>query len=210
MTGPDADAVTAGVRPRGSWSARLRHGLAVLLAGVLLAVFGVTTVGVDGASMAPTLQDGDRALVPRYETWSVRGGWASWRAGAVVYFRPPGAVPRNWFERLGGGPFLIKRVAAVAGQTVELRRGQLWIDGAVAAEPYLDDGPAAGAGYGPEWVPPDHLFLLGDNRSPLASRDSRAFGPVPVSQVAGRAAWIVWPWWRVDADGVWRLNVRRL
>lgn len=210
MTGPDADAVTVGVRPRGRWTTRLRHGLAVLAAGVLLAVFGVTTVGVDGASMAPTLHDGDRALVPRYETWLARGGLTSWRTGAVVYFRPPGAAPRNWFERLSGGPFLIKRVAAVGGQTVELRRGQLWIDGSAMSETYLDDVPVSGANHGPERVPPDHLFLLGDNRSPLASRDSRAFGPVPVSHVAGRAAWIVWPWWRVDADGVWRLNLRRM
>jgi hypothetical protein len=39
---------------------------------------------------------------------------------------------------------------------------------------------------------------MGDNRAPLASRDSRVFGRCRSRQVAGRAAWVVWPWLRDD------------
>ena len=182
----------------------------VLVLGLAVANFGVTTVGVEGASMAPTLQDGDRAWVPRFETWLERLDLRSWAAGDVVYFRPPGSSPQTWVDRLTGGPFLIKRVVAVAGQTVELRRGRLYVDDEAVAEPYLGPGPGSMTSHAPERVPPDHLFVLGDNRSPLASRDSRAFGPVPLAAVAGRASRVVWPLWRSGADGDRSWNVRRL
>jgi len=190
--------------------ASVRRTVLILALGGLVAAFGVTTVGIDGASMVPTLHDGERAWVPRYETWLHRLGIGQWRVGDVVYFRPPGSAPRNWLERLTGGPFLIKRVVAVGGQTIELRRGRMWLDGAILAEPYLDGTPVTVSSRAPERVPAGHVYVVGDNRSPLASRDSRAFGPVPLDQVAGRAAWVVWPWWRADAAGAWRWNVRRL
>lgn len=197
-------------RPTERFAGVLLRALLVLTLGLALANFGFTTVGVDGTSMTPTLHDGDRAWVPRYETWLVRLGLRDWTPGDVVYFRPPGAAPRTWIERLTGGPFLIKRVVAVAGQTVELRRGRLWVDGVGVAEPYLAGGPMTVPSLAPTVVPSDHLYVLGDNRSPLASRDSRAFGPVPLDQVAGRASWVLWPPWRSDADGRRSWNVHRL
>ncbi|MDF1522753.1 MAG: signal peptidase I [Trueperaceae bacterium] len=200
----------ARARARRSPLASLARLAAVLGLGVLTAVFGVTTVGIDGSSMEPTIHDGERALVPRYETWWVLLRGASWDAGDVVYFRPPGAAPKGWVDRITGGPFLIKRVAAIAGQTVGLERGRLVVDGTVVAEPYLEGAPRTPIGVAARRVPPEHVFVLGDNRAPLASRDSRAFGPVPLAQVAGRAAWVVWPPLRRDADGVWRWNVHRL
>jgi signal peptidase I len=191
-------------------AAALRRAAAILGLGLLVAAFGVTTVGIDGSSMTPTLRDGERAWVPRYETWWQRLDQKSWRPGDVVYFRVPGAQPRSWLERLSGGPYVIKRIVAVEGQAVELRRGRLWIDGAPVTEPYLEGSPVTVTSRAVEVVPPGHVFVLGDNRAPLASRDSRAFGPVPADRVAGRAAWVVWPWWRAEGDGGWRWNVRRL
>ncbi len=192
------------------FAAALRRGLWVLGLGVLVATFGVTTVGIDGSSMAPTLRDGERAWVPRYETWWHRLAGGGWQVGDVVYFRVPGSRPTTWLERLSGGPYLIKRIVALEGQSVELRRGRLWVDGAPVAEPYLDDAAVAVASRAVEVVPPGHVFVLGDNRAPLASRDSRAFGPVPGDEVAGRAAWVVWPWWWSNGDDARRWNLRRL
>lgn len=193
----------------GRLAGSLLRTLLVLVLGLAVANFGFTTVGVEGASMAQTLHDGDRAWVPRFETWLERLGLRSWAGGDVVYFRPPGSSPQTWVDRLTGGPFLIKRVVAVAGQTVELRRGRLFVDDEPVAEPYIG-GSGFVSSHAPERVPPDHLFVLGDNRSPLASRDSRAFGPVPLEAVAGRASWVVWPLWRTGADGDRSWNVRRL
>ncbi len=187
----------------------LRRWSEALVVAFLIVTFVVTTVGIEGRSMEPSLLDGERALVPRYETWAVRLGAHAWRSGDVVYFRAPGDTPRNLLERVLGGPFVIKRIVAVGGQTVALEHGRLIVDG----EP--SDHDAAGTPFGsftmaPSPVPADHLYVLGDNRTPLASRDSRAFGAVPTATVAGRAAWVIWPPLRTTSDGGWALNVRRL
>ncbi len=84
----------------------------------------------------------------------------------------------------------IKRVVALEGETVEIRSGELLVDGTVLEEPYLGGG-MTGDDFGPLRVPSGHVFVLGDNR--LASRDSRVFGPVPVEDVVGRAFVVIWP-----------------
>jgi len=197
-------------QPRGGVAVQLARTAVVLLLGVAVAVFGVTTVGIEGDSMAPTLHDGERALVPRYETWWLLATGRTRSAGDVVYFRPPGAAPTSWVDRVTGGPFLIKRVVATAGATIAIERGRLVVDGAVVDEPYLDGTRVPPTGLSARSVPTASVFVLGDNRGPLASRDSRAFGAVPLAQVAGRAAWVVWPPFRRGSDGAWTWNVRRL
>lgn len=197
-------------QPRGGVVGQLLRAAVVLSLGLATAVFVVTTVGIEGDSMAPTLHDGERALVPRYETWWLRATGRTWSAGDVVYFRPPGAVPTSWVDRVTGGPFLIKRVAATAGATIGIERGRLVVDGALVDEPYLAGTRVPPTGLSARIVPVESVFVLGDNRTPLASRDSRAFGPVPLDHVAGRAAWVVWPPFRRTSDGTWAWNVRRL
>jgi signal peptidase I len=59
-------------------------------------------------------------------------------------------------------------------------------------------------------VPDAHVFVLGDNRAPLGSRDSRAFGPVPLANVSGRAALVLWPPLRRDHAGALTWNLRSL
>jgi signal peptidase I len=186
----------------------LRQWLEVLVVAVVVVTFGATTVGIEGSSMEPSLHDGERAVVPRYETWLVRAGIGAWQRGDVVYFRAPGDRPASLLERLTGGPYLIKRVIALGGDVIEVRRGSLVVNGDAAAEPYLVGGNDGATSFGPTPVPEGHLYVMGDNRSPLGSRDSRVFGTVPVENVGGRAAWVVWPLVRRDASGALALNVR--
>jgi signal peptidase I len=84
---------------------------------------------------------------------------------------------------------LIKRVIALPGETVEVRDGQVFIDGEPLEESYLSQQTRGH--YGPVYVPPLHVFVLGDNRS--ASNDSRSFGPVHIKRVIGRAWVSYWP-----------------
>ena len=192
-------------RARGGW---LRRWAEALVVALLVVTFVGTTVGIEGNSMAPSLLDGERALVPRYETWAARLGLRSWSSGDVVYFRAPGDTPRTLLERFTGGPFVIKRVVASGGQTVDVRAGRILVDGVPQPEAYLNGLRLANVRLTSVLVPEGHLFVLGDDRSPLGSRDSRAFGPVPADTIQGRAAWVVWPPVRRDADGGWHVNLR--
>ena len=104
----------------------------------------------------------------------------------------------------GGSTLLVKRVIALPGQTVMLRQGVLYVDGAAQALEQLVDGTrvehlgevthAAGEpdfdAFGPVVVPPDHLFVMGDNRA--ASLDSRAMGAVPKELLRGRVLRVVY------------------
>ncbi len=82
------------------------------------------------------------------------------------------------------------------GDIVELRRGELFVNGEEVSEPYLDPRVDTRA-YGPVTVPDGMLFVLGDNR--LRSGDSRltpeqgGVGFVPEDKVIGQAFVIVWP-----------------
>lgn len=186
----------------------LRAILDASLAAVLLMVFVVSGVAISGDSMEPTLRDGERALVPRYEIWLRRLGVGEFARGDVVFFpspeQPPGALCPVLCTHL------IKRIVAVAGDTVAISRGQLLVNGQAVTEPYLGSGWHGSFSMEQQLVPEDHVFVLGDNRLPYGSFDSRAFGPIPTSRIEGRAAWVVWPLLTRDEEGRLRWNPRRV
>ena len=145
---------------------------AAIAVGALLAVAGLTgtlsVASVESDSMAPTYCPGGRVLV-----WSP-GASAGSDRGDVVTAEDP---------RPGGGT-LLKRVAAVGGQRVEVRDGILYVDRHRVRESYLDQSTVDGTYFGPVLVPDDSVFLLGDGRE--RSVDSRDFGPVERSAITGR------------------------
>jgi signal peptidase I len=127
----------------------------------------------DGPSMQPNLYRGYRVMTEKISYYL-----HSPRTGDVVVVDRPGSEVS-----------LIKRVMAVAGETVEVRQGHTYIDGEPVEEPWV--AHFGGPDFGPALVPEGHVFILGDNRQ--LSRDSRAIGPVPVDAVIGRAWLVYWP-----------------
>ncbi len=88
----------------------------------------------------------------------------------------------------------LKRVIALPGDRVEVVAGRLIVNGQPLRETYAT---IAFNGSMPETtVPPESLFLVGDNRAD--SDDSRSFGPVPQTAILGKAAIIIWPLNRVQ------------
>jgi len=172
-------------------------GLAFALRATVVEAFAV---GTDG--MAPTLVTGDRVLAEK-----VSPLLGPPRRGDVVVFRAP---PIPWkasdqvpyFRHVPTGPrpetTHVKRVAGMAGDVVQLREGRLIVNGAEVREPWLYRGGTRGSlpevdllrNFGPVTVPPDCLFLLGDNRD--SSYDSRLGGCIAVEKVKGRAGLIYW------------------
>lgn len=158
---------------------RVRAGIAVsvplVVAGLVVASFGSARVVND--SMTPTLAAGsvvvyDRLLPPA--------------RGDIVLFVDPG----GWADEPGA--VLVKRVIGIAGDTVaccEAGTGNLVVNGQPLAETYIDAARPGGSIRFAVTVPPDGLWVMGDNRS--VSRDSRsalgddAHGTVPASAVRG-------------------------
>ena len=175
--------------------------IAALIA-IMIQSFGVKAFMIPSSSMSPTLKIGDRVLVDRV-TYYFRKPWR----GDVIVFRYPPREPLSlntsnplyWpFERIGetlhitnrGSIPYIKRVVATEGETVELRKGKLYIDGKEVEEDYLKSNPDT-TDFGPVLIPEGHVFAMGDNRT--ASRDSRSWGTVPIRSIIGRAFLIWWP-----------------
>ena len=153
---------------------------------------------VEGASMEPALHTGQYLLVNKAVYFNIDMAEISrvlpalnLRNRQVVYlFHPPekGDVVVFRYPKDTTRDF-IKRVLATPGETVEIRGGQIYVDGEVVEEPYLADRPAYT--YGPEKVPSDNYFVLGDNRN--NSSDSHIWGMVPRKNIVGKAWISYWP-----------------
>lgn len=164
---------------------------AAIVCALIIRAFVAEVYEVPTGSMLETIQLGDR-LVGEKVSYRFR----SPQAGEVVTFMDPQGRDVN----------LIKRVIATAGQTVDLRDGDVYVDGQKLDEPYTLGKPSepftktiapSGISY-PYTVPDGCLWLMGDNRTDSA--DSRYFGPVSVSEVTSRAVFIFWPF--NDARGL--------
>jgi len=132
---------------------------------------------VNKFAYAPTVSSIEQAVLPVREV----------HRGDIVVFKYPEEPERDF----------IKRVIGLPGETLEIRRGQVHIDGAPIEEPYLSEDEVVLHGavddqpeFGPISVPEGHYFVLGDNRD--NSQDSRYWGPLPANYVKGRAVVIYW------------------
>ena len=153
---------------------------------------------VDGASMEPTVQAEERILVNklvylRFDRSVLRKflpfidasenslvhPFHSPRRGEIVVFRFPLDPSRNF----------IKRVIGVSGDTIEIRFGEVFVNGVSIKEPYVRRPDSSSLS--PMLIPPGHYFVLGDNRA--ASNDSRRWGFVPEENTLGKAWFSYWP-----------------
>lgn len=182
--------------------------LAALVVAVLIKTFVIQPFYIPSGSMIPTLLVDDRVMVSKI---SYLFGEPE-RGDVIVFENPyapeieesfPEAVVRSTLEALGIrtslNDDLIKRVVALGGETIEIRNNQLFIDGVLLDEKYLQTGVAM-ADFGPRTIADDELFMMGDNRN--ESSDGRVFGPIPRDDVIGKAVFRIWPADRLGAvDG---------
>ncbi len=163
--------------------------LAMFVATVLVLVWLVNTFvarayTIPSGSMEDTIEIGDRV-------WSEKISYyiRDVEPGDVVTFDDPTTSTDRT---------LIKRVIAVASQTVDLIDGVVYVDGVALDEPYtqgsrslpLNTMPGVAISY-PYTVPEGCIWVMGDNRE--HSADSRYFGAVDTESVSGRAICIYWP-----------------
>jgi signal peptidase I len=103
--------------------------------------------------------------------------------GDVVVFDPPGDA--------GPDPLLIKRLIGLPGEQVELREGQVYINGTPLEEPYIRERCTTRCADESWELGANEYFFMGDNRN--NSRDSRVFGQVTRDRIIGEAIVRYWP-----------------
>jgi signal peptidase I len=169
-----------------SWRAILEIVQALALAvviSVVLNLFVVQVTEVRQRSMETTLEQNDRVLVSKLDY-----RFSAPERGDIVVFNPPdpnATIP------------YVKRIIAVGGETIDLRNGNVFVNGQQVNIPeargttQLQSPQVA---Y-PFTVPEGHVFVMGDNRT--FSSDSRTFGEVPVGNIIGKVILRFWPFDRL-------------
>lgn len=148
--------------------------LQLAILGVLIAAFFIRFWQVSGPSMSPHVSSGEFVVI---NTLAYRLHTPA--RGDIVTFRHDGATPELY----------IKRVIGLPGDRIRIERGVVYVNDARLNEPYVqfaDERSEAES-----TVPPDDVYVLGDNRA--VSEDSRAFGPVPENALTGKAIAGIWP-----------------
>jgi signal peptidase I len=166
--------IPVGVIARQSWQLLLLAAMGVA-SYLIISHFLLQTVRVVGRSMVPTLYDSQSYLLNRW-IYLVR----SPRQLDIVVLRDP-----------SDNGFSVKRVIAAPGDSVFLKDGGVFVNGAKLNETYLAPGTAtfSDSNYHGQLIlcGHDQFFVLGDNRG--NSVDSRAYGPVPRKNILGPIVW---------------------
>ena len=139
----------------------------LLISAACQAVVPVQPVKVEGTAMLPALKDGDRVIIDRQFDKIERGD--------IIIFLFPRDQTRSY----------LKRVIGLPHETVEIREGQIFVNGRVLDEPYVDPRFNQSArSLQPIKLPEDNYFVVGDNRD--NSSDSRFWGPVERKLIYGK------------------------
>ena len=146
----------------------------VLLTAIIFLIVNTATgrFRIEGQSMEPNLHDGEYVLIDKvsYVLHPPE------RGDVVVLLRP-------------GEKDFIKRIIGLPGDTVEIKNGQVLVNGIVLDEPYIAEPTRQNVGA--RQVEPNRYFVMGDNRN--NSSDSRSFGTIAAQDIVGRAWIVYWP-----------------
>lgn len=155
----------------------IREVLITLIIAVIIFVLlqvSVQNFIVDGRSMQPNLQHGERIFASKVAYY-----FSEPERGDVAILRPPYAPE----------PPLIKRLIALPGDTVAVKDGAVYINGIELDEPYIQEPPNYEL---PErTIPEGEYFFLGDNRN--NSSDSHTGWTVPRENILAKAWFSYWP-----------------
>ena len=152
--------------------------LIIALIIFLLAQAMMQSVKVVGASMEPSLHNGQYLVVSKVAYW-----FHPPRRGDIIVFHSPQNPDQD----------IIKRVIATPRETVEIKGGKVYINGTPLEEPYIAEEP--GYPFSPREVPEDCYFVLGDNRN--HSSDSHVWAQqgewLHRDDIVGKAWICYWP-----------------
>jgi signal peptidase I len=154
--------------------------VSAIICGIFLFVFVGRTIGVDGRSMMNTLHDRDRVIMSNL--------FYTPDNGDIVVFHSPS-------DSFGGTP-LVKRVIAVAGQTLDINfdTGDVFVNGNVIYEPYISEPTRNKQHFeGPVIIPEGFVFVMGDNRNSSTDSRDQKVGMVDTRYILGKVLFVAIP-----------------
>ncbi len=159
---------------------KLREWFSIVVIAILLSILVRTFLFeiyvVEGISMVPTLNDKERIIVTK-----THNTISDYNRGDIIVID----FSKDY------GKDIVKRIIAVAGDTIEICEGKVVVNGNNIAEDYLNQ--LTEGRYELTTVPAGAVFVMGDNRShSLDSRDTR-IGFITETQIKGKAVWAIWP-----------------
>lgn len=168
---------------------KIKHYLKYIIINILIAagisIFLITYVAsaykIEGNSMEIALHDQERIIIAK---WGVKNNIG--RYDIVILHKPDEP-----------GKSIIKRVIGLPEEIIEIRNGDVYINGKKLHEPYLPeekDIMFRSINMKPLLIQEDHFFVIGDNRT--VSQDSRVFGPVSQKYIYGKTFLRYWPFSR--------------
>jgi signal peptidase I len=176
---PDHSPSLAEQKPENPWLEAIKTVALSAVLAIGIRQFIAEARYIPSGSMLPTLQINDRLIVDklsyRFETP---------QRGDIVVFNPTPALEQQNFHEA-----FIKRVIGLPGDRVEVKTGQVVVNGQPLPENYLQEQP--NYEFKPVTVPPNQYMVLGDNRN--NSYDSHYWGFVPREKIIGRAVLRFWP-----------------
>ncbi len=160
--------------------AEIKDWVVSILIAVVLAFFIryfiVELYMVEGPSMRPTLVNSERLVVNKFIY-----RFKTPEKGDVLVFRYPKDPSRDF----------IKRVIGVAGDTIEIKEGRVFLNGQLLNEGYILEKTRGS--YPLSTVPAGTIFVMGDNRNNSEDSRFRDVGFVPLEMIKGKAVMIFWP-----------------
>lgn len=145
-----------------------------VLIALVIKTFIFNSTKVIGSSMYPTLEENDRLISNRIVYYLGEP-----KRGDIVIIKAPDDPKKDY----------IKRIIGVEGDKIDIKDGKVYLNDEEIKEDYIEVGSFTETHIEDSWeVTKDHLFVLGDNRAPGASKDSRSFGIIEKDSVKGRAS----------------------
>jgi signal peptidase I len=168
----------------------------IVVAAVLINQFIFQAYYVDGTSMTPTLRNNDRLIIDKLDKTlsAIQGKPYIPSRGQIV------VLDSSILDQNGNNEQLIKRVIGLPGDTVNIKNGIVTIKDSLHPDGFNAD-TTLGLKLSPTYsttpieltVPRDKIFVMGDNRTPNGSYDSRSFGPIDGSKIQGRLIMRIFP-----------------
>lgn len=152
--------------------------ISIIIAAVIAIIikgFIFDIIRVSETSMLPNIHDGDRIVVEKISLYNknIKRG--------DIFILNPGSKGRGLY---------IKRIIGLPGEKLEIKDGNVYINGKQLKEDYLAPGTYTEGNFN-LIIPQNTVFVLGDNRE--VSEDSRYLGPIPFKNLKGRAVYRIYP-----------------